>query len=107
MFTSTTDVIAYAIDHIDVIGWPVVVTMAWKLRGAASEFFTKWNSMDNRTVAIESIAVKTAANVNAIQTNHLAHIEESLIKQQAFQEKTLEVLTSIDKGIAVLVDRGK
>jgi len=43
--------------------------------------------------------------VNLIQSNHLTHLSENMQKFSEVQEKTVEVLNSIDKGIGILVDR--
>ena len=58
---------------------------------------------------------KTAVDqINLMATNHFPHMEKDLTEQTKLitqvlekHEKANEVLVSIDKGIAVLVDRGQ
>lgn len=47
------------------------------------------------------------ATLNTMNTNHLAHIQSGIEDLNGRYEKTTNLLVSIDKNIAILVDRGK
>jgi hypothetical protein len=77
--------------HIQLIGWPVLIVVAWRARGFVAEFTAKAN------------AVHTA--VTKWDGNHLPHMEQSLADQTTILQAHTTVLGSIDKGIGLLVDR--
>jgi hypothetical protein len=44
--------------------------------------------------------------VDTIQTNHLEHLAASTTALNETMKESVKILTSMDKGIAILVDRG-
>jgi len=54
----------WALEHIQIIGWPAVVWAVWKF----SQFL---NGVSNRAAVVES-------QVNTLATNHFPHMEASL-----------------------------
>lgn len=97
----------WANNYIHLIGWPALIAIVWKARGLVAEFLDGVRT-DRKTLS------ETKAGVDLIASNHLAHLatdmQTQIKKQEETQEgvaKTVEILQSIDKGIAVLVDRSK
>jgi len=87
-------------DHIHILGWSTVigfVTWLWKKSVQISIAFQDGRK---RFETVEQ-------NVNVATTNHLAHIESDMAEINGKHDKTTEVLQSIDRNIAVLVDRGR
>jgi hypothetical protein len=103
---STIDVFVWIADHLSLLGWPALVGIIWKSRGRLDAFVNSWNAMDLRTQATADTTALIKKNVDVMSSNHLKHIEASLASMDLRHEKETELLTSIDKGIAVLVDRG-
>lgn len=103
----------WASQHLQLVGWPALIVIAWKLRGYIERVvFHKWNEVDHKTteslghlVEVKTAIDKTAATLAVISGNHLAHIEIGIVEMNNRQDKTLEILNSIDKGISILVDR--
>lgn len=118
--------------YIHLITWPallaVVSAFLWRTRGSIDKFF-KQVEMDRANIA-STVALATAikATVDTTQNNHLAHVADDLAEQKELQLHTVEVLnshtqiltkmvetssaslalmTSMDKNIAVLVDRSR
>lgn len=54
----------YVLDHLHVIGWPVLCVFAWKI----SRVFSK---VEGRVLAAEN-------HITTMATNHFPHMEESL-----------------------------
>lgn len=96
----------WAAQHIQVIGWPALLTIAWRLRGAVDKVMTKWASMDTRSTETLAVTEALKADLQVIGSNHLSHIEKDMAELNKKYDQSLETLSSIDRGIAVLVDRG-
>jgi hypothetical protein len=105
--TTTAEVFAYIADHLHVIGWPVLIGFAWKFRGNLDAFLHSWEAMDARAQTTADTTAVIKQSVDKMSTNHLKHIEMSLASMDVRHEKETELLTNIDKGIAILVDRSK
>ncbi len=54
----------WVFQHLQLIGWPAIVLVAWK----ASRFISK---LEDRALAVET-------NIQEMKSNHLVHIETSL-----------------------------
>ena len=70
--------------HLQVIGWPAVTFIAWKVGRA-------FNDVTNQFT-------KATGQIDTMATNHFPHMEASLAKQDVYLE-------SIDKNIARLADK--
>lgn len=92
-------------EYVHVFGWPAILGVLWTFRGRIDEFINKIDQIAEKTEKASQITGATLAEVNIIKTNHLTHVEENIGKLAETQEKTITVLASIDRGIAVLVDR--
>ena len=102
--------------NLQVLGWPTLMLFCWWFRGKVDRF-TK--SIEHDRVEAREIlryATETKAGVDLLATNHTAHIQKSVddlgYKQDAMlallstkQDKTLELLASIDKNICLMADR--
>ena len=103
---STVDVFVWIADHLALLGWPALVGIIWKSRGKLDAFTNSWNAMDLRTQVTANTTALIKENVDTMSSNHLKHIESSLASMDVRHEKETDLLTNIDKGIAILVDRG-
>jgi hypothetical protein len=84
--------------HLQLVGWPALIGIAWTFRGLTEKLVQKWEAIDNRSKETLSTVASVKAQTDAIASNHLSHIESDMSKQTG-------ILESIDKNIAVLVDR--
>ena len=110
----TVQIFEYILDHIQVLGWAGLGILAWKGRGYIDRFLAGVELSDTRlqetqsTVSQALASVKEVkAGVDVIQTNHLAHVEKDLGTLSVKQDQANQILTSIDKSISILVDRGR
>ena len=94
-------------DALPLIGWGIVIAFFVSLWRLSIKITSIGVDVKNRAEIVEQ-------NVNTVMTNHLPHIqaatEASAEKQDTLaekQEKVIELLTSMDRNIAVLVDRGR
>lgn len=71
----------YVSTHLQLIGWPTLVYLAWKV----SKYF------DRASIQI----VKTISQIDAMATNHFPHMEASLTKQDSLMESMDQSLTTI------------
>lgn len=85
-------------NHLHLVGWPMFIGLVWKTRGAIEKFVNKWETIDTRTQATVTTLGEVKAATEAITGNHLKHMEEDMTRQTT-------LLESIDKNIAILVDR--
>lgn len=53
------------------------------------------------------IVMETHGGVQEIKTNHLAHLQDGISQLAASNDKAVDILQNIDKGITVLVDRDR
>lgn len=104
--STTLAVLDYIANHIQVLGWTGLGIVAWKGRGYIDDFLSSVKLSDQRLLETRAIAVEVKAGVDAIQNNHLTHMEKDMSGLAEKQDTTIELLTSIDKGIAILADRG-
>lgn len=74
----------WASNHLHIIGWPVLVYLAWQ----AGNFFRDFKTQ----------VTKTVAQIDQMAVNHFPHMEASLSKQDSF-------LASIDKNIGRMADK--
>jgi hypothetical protein len=91
--------------HLHVFGWPALIGLVWKFRGSLDTFTNSWNALESTTKVTAETAATIKQNVDVMSSNHLKHIEMSLASMDIRHEKETELLTNIDKGIAILVDR--
>lgn len=103
---STADVFNFISANIHILGWTGVFVLAWRGRGYIDKFLAGVQLSDTRLQQTHALAAEVKAGVEAIQTNHLAHVEKDMGSLAAKQDATIVVLQSIDKNIGILVDRG-
>ena len=100
MITTMYDIFKFVSDNFHIIGWTTLGVFTWKIRGFIDRFVQGVQLSDVRLKETQDIATDIKAGVDTIQNNHLHHLEDSM--------KTIATsLTSIDKGISILVDRDK
>ena len=88
------------------IGWTVLVGIAWRLRGVVEEQVNLWRGIDKQTKEAVHEVVIVKEKVDTMQTNHMAHMQRDLENISKSNDAAVEALQDIGKGIAVLVDRG-
>jgi hypothetical protein len=95
--------VAVKITHI--VGLPAIIgAIVWLVR--AFDTSTRTNKeISDGVKETQRLAMETHGAVDTMQTNHLAHLSEGIKDLSDTQNKTVEVLSSIDTGIKVLVDR--
>jgi hypothetical protein len=92
---------------IRMIGLPTIIGgIIWFVR-AYDRGQQKLDDIRASTKSAELAAVQTKSTMDEVATNHLDHMAKSLEAQATIHEDQLRVLQSIDKGVAVLVDRTK
>lgn len=74
----------WASNHLHLIGWPVVVYVAWQAGNLFRDMKAK--------------VTKTVGQIDEMATNHFPHMEASLAKQDMYLE-------SIDKNIGRMADK--
>ncbi len=86
-------------DNIHMVGWGTIMALAiWV-----------WRKSIEVTVGFKESqkASKTAvAQIDQLATEHFPEMRTNLTALNTKTEKANEILSSIDKGIAVIVDRG-
>lgn len=102
----------WASQHLQLIGWPALLVIAWRVRGYFETVSKRWEKVEDKTTdsllrlsEVKHAVDRNEASLNTISGNHLAHIETGIVELNNRQDRSLEVLNSIDKGISVLVDR--
>lgn len=90
---------------IRMLGWPTLLGgLGWAIR--------KWDDgqrdfkelSENTRIAVAKVTT-VETEVLAIKNNHLAHLQTGITSLSASNDKAVEVLQTISKDIAVLVDR--
>jgi hypothetical protein len=105
MLSPTVSVFEWIADHLHIFGWPALIGLVWTFRGTLDRFVNSWKAMDARTQTTADTTAIIKQTVDTMSTNHLKHIEMSLASMDLRHEKETDLLTNIDKGIAILVDR--
>jgi hypothetical protein len=102
---SAAVVVDWIANHLQLVGWPALVGITWKFKGLFDRHFNSLAEVKENAVSAVQTTKQIKQNLEVVQNNHLAHLADD-IKQVGIQyEKHTELLTSIDRGIAVLVDR--
>lgn len=86
--------------HLQLVGWPVLLGLVWTFRGVVEKWTQKWEMIDSRSKDTLSTVAAVKQQTDTIAGNHLAHIEDDMGKQTI-------ILESIDRNIAILVDRSR
>jgi hypothetical protein len=98
--TSAYDVFQFVSEHIHIIGWTGLGVLAWKARGSIDEFITSMKTANQEVSSTHDLTAQVKAGVDTMQTNHLVHLQQTA-------EESKDILSSIDKNMAILVDRSK
>lgn len=96
----------WASQHLHLVGWPVLVALAWKARGAVENFLNEAKVTAAKTEETLKISETMQSELQVIGSNHLSHIQKDMSDLNLKYDRSLETLQSIDKGIGILVDRG-
>ena len=97
----------FADELIRVFGYPAIIgAIVW-----ASRKWDKWQQefkiiRESTETAVAKISV-VESEVNTIKTNHLAHLQDGIIRLAESNDKAVVYLQTISTGIAVLADREK
>lgn len=105
LFFVTQTPYEFVAQHLPTVGWGIIISFFLWLWKTTLKWMVGFEDAKRRAIAVE-------ANVNLVATNHLAHIQDDMEEQtkqfkaiaKAYEKQT-ELLTSIDKNIALLVDR--
>jgi hypothetical protein len=111
LITSVGDVFDWIAAHLGIIGWPALLGLVWKFRGAVDKFLAdQKESTDKVAKVLETVeeakehgsikAEEIKHGIDVLDANHLTHMERDMSEQT-------KLLISIDKNIAVLVDRAR
>jgi hypothetical protein len=105
MTAANPSALEWAIDHLSLVGWPTLLAITWKFKGAFDKYLNGIAEVQKKTASTEQVTGEIKRNLEVVQNNHLAHLAEDIKGVGAQYEKHTELLTSIDRGIAILVDR--
>ena len=97
--------VSWIASNLHLIGWPVICGLAWKAKGAIDGYFNEAKVAQDKIDAIVKVTSETKTNIDQLISNHLQHIAQGIEKLDETQKQSILVLTSIDKGIGILVDR--
>jgi hypothetical protein len=86
--------------HIHLLGWSGISALAGRLIWLTFKGGTLFIDAKGRVLTAE-------ANINKMATNCLPTIQANTEQTNIKLDKTIEVLESVDKNIAILVDRGR
>jgi hypothetical protein len=100
--TSALDWIA---NHLQLVGWPTLIAITWKFKGLFDRHFNSLADVKESSESAVQTARQIKQNLDIVQNNHLAHLAQDIKEVSNQYEKHNELLSSIDRGIAVLVDR--
>ncbi len=110
----TITILEWLADHFHIIGWTGLGLFAWRGRGYIDKFMATIAASDARLLETQtgvkeavSVVKEVKAGVDTIQTNHLGHMEDDMSALAEKQDASNLILTSIDKNISILVDRGR
>jgi len=101
------NVAVWIADHLNLVGWPTLLAIVWKFKGAFDTYFNNLDEVRLKTREAADIGKQIRQDLTTVQTNHLAHLSQDLREMHEVYDRHTTLLTSIDRGIAVLVDRGK
>lgn len=88
------DVLKVVGDNIHVVGWGSVIS------------FIGWAWRRSFQISQKEKAGEVAVvQLNKMATNDLPHMHEALTDLNGKHDESIKILTSIDKNIAILVDR--
>lgn len=86
--------------HIHMVGWSTITAFVGRLIWLTWKGGHLFAEGKERVLAAE-------ANVNKMATNCVPTIQDNIVELNQKADKTTGVLESIDKNIAILVDRGR
>lgn len=75
----------YVLTHLQAVGWPAIVFIAWKFSKIVEKFVDK--------------VTNTVSQIDTMATNHFPHMETSLANQD-------NLLKSMDASLTTLVEQG-
>lgn len=90
---------------VRILGWPTLLgVLVWAIRtwDKGQRQFAEIG--ENTKTAVAGVA-QVKAQVDTIQTNHLAHLQDGITRLADSNDKAVEVLHDIKTGIGILSDR--
>ena len=84
-----------------------MIVIVWKLKGVIDKYSTDLGEAKAQATLASLASMKLQSTLETIQNNHLLHLSQDVKEIHDIYDRHTELLTSIDRGIAVLVDRGK
>jgi hypothetical protein len=100
-----TSALDWVANHLQLVGWPALIGITWKFKGAFDKYFRSIDEVKAKATTTAQTAEQIKRNLDTVQNNHLAHLAQDIKEVGVQYDKHTELLTSIDRGIAVLVDR--
>jgi archaellum component FlaC len=97
--------LSWIVDHFNLIGWPALIGVTWKFKGAFDKYLSSVEEVKTKTSTAVQVAENIKSKLDVVQNNHLAHLADDIQGLSKQYERHTELLSSIDKGISVLVDR--
>lgn len=95
----------FADEIVRILGWPTLLcVVAWVVRKWDKNQHDIKSIVQNSQTAVAAVAV-VDQKLDKIKDNHLAHLQAGIEQVAETNAQAVTVLTNIDKGIAVLVDR--
>lgn len=81
LIASNLPPLEWAFQHLQVVGWPALCVIAWKVSGAFTRFVDKLD--------------KTVTQIDTMASNHFPHMEDSLKNQDVLMHSMNENLKVI------------
>jgi hypothetical protein len=105
LITSASDVFDYVAGHLAIIGWPVLLGLIWKARGAIDAYFSDQKTASDKiskTLAAVDDAKATAVEEAKKATEHGAQKAQELLSRidanQLKIESTANLLKQVDEN---------
>lgn len=90
---------------VRIFGWPCllsVIIWAGKIIQKGQHDFKEMGA--NAKLAV-TVGEEVKTQVGLLQTNHIAHLQQGIDKVAASNDKAVEVLQEISKGLSIVLDR--
>jgi len=92
-------------DHIHIAFWVGFLGLAWKVSREFTKFISAQHDVLTTAATTKALVTEVHGVVATIKDNHLAHLAQDIKEVSDHNERHIELLTSIDKNIAVIADR--
>lgn len=97
-----TTALSWFFDHIHIAFWVAALGFIWRLSSVFNKHVVNQETVITQTAETKRMVMEVQGTVGTIKDNHLEHLASDVKEVGTAHARSIELLQSIDKNIAVM-----